>query len=160
MEMMASRRERLLARRDWLWLAALLFVAALLRLPGLEIAPPGFQFDETYNAWDALRIIDGARPLFLPTNAGREVLYTYWQALFTDLLGATPTALRLASALPGIATVLWLYGFVRLLFPREGSDLAGLAALCLAFFSAAFFRWKALASSSIFKRRAPRLGIE
>ena len=119
-------------RREWLWLAALLAVAALLRLPGLEQVPPGFQFDETYNAWDALRVVEGARPIFLPANAGREPLYTYWQAPFVALLGPTPKALRLASALPGIATVLLLYCFVRLLFPREGSRLAGLAALCLA----------------------------
>ncbi len=121
-----------LKRRDGLWIGALLLIAALLRLPALDAAPPGFQFDEAYNAWDALRVIEGARPIFLPTNAGREPLYTYWQAPFVALLGPTPTALRLASALPGIATVLLLYGFVRLFFPHEGSDLAGLAALCLA----------------------------
>jgi len=113
-------------------MGALLVIAALLRLPALDIAPPGFQFDETYNAWDALRVIEGARPIFLPANAGREPLYTYWQVPFVALLGPTPTALRLASALLGIATVLLLYGFVRLLFPREGLELAGLAALCLA----------------------------
>lgn len=131
-EATASRCGKLFARRDWLWLAALLAVSALLRLPALDNAPPGFQFDETYNAWDALWVIEGARPIFLPTNAGREVLYTYWQAPFVTLWGPTPAALRLASALPGIATVLLLDGFVRLLFPCEGSELAGLAALCLA----------------------------
>jgi 4-amino-4-deoxy-L-arabinose transferase-like glycosyltransferase len=113
-------------------MGALLLVAAALRLPALNSAPPGLQFDETYNAWDALRVVEGARPVFLPANAGREPLYTYWQALFVALWGPTSIALRLASALPGIATVLLLYGFVRLLFPREGRELAGLAALCLA----------------------------
>ena len=121
-----------LQRRDWLQMGALLLIAAFMRLPALSVAPPGFQFDETYNAWDALRVIEGARPIFLPTNGGREPLYTYWQALFVSLWGPTPTALRLASALPGIATVLLLYGIVRLLFPSEGTRLAGLAALCLA----------------------------
>jgi len=119
-------------RQDWLWIGALLLVAALLRLPALDAAPPGFQFDETYNAWDALRVIEGARPIFLPANAGREPLYTYWQAPFVALWGPTPMALRLASALPGVATVLLLYGFVRLLFPGDGREVAGLAALCLA----------------------------
>ena len=117
---------------DWLWLAALLLIAALLRLPQLETVPPGFQFDETYNAWDALRVAEGARPVFLPANAGREPLYTYLQSLLVARKGPTPVAARLTSALPGIVTVLLLYGFVRLLFPYEGTELAGLAALCLA----------------------------
>jgi len=121
-----------LERRDWLWMGAVLLIAAFMRLPALDVAPRGFQFDETYNAWDALRVIEGARPIFLPTNGGREPVYTYWQALFVSLWGPTPTALRLASALPGIATVLLLYGIVRLLFPSEGTRLPGLAALCLA----------------------------
>lgn len=119
-------------RHDWLWMGVLLLSAALLRLPALDTAPPGFQFDETYNALDALRVVEGARPIFLPANGGREPLYTYWQAVIVALCGPTPTALRLASAVPGIATVVLLYGFVRILFPREGRDLAGLTALCLA----------------------------
>ena len=118
--------------RDWLQMGAVLLIAAFMRLPALDVAPPGFQFDEAYNAWDALRVIEGARPIFLSANGGREPLYTYWQALFVSLWGPTPTALRLASALPGIATVLLLYGFVRLLFPSEGTGLPCLAALCLA----------------------------
>ena len=120
------------SRRDALWLAALFVVAASLRLPALDAIPPGFQFDETYNAWDALAVVEGARPIFLPANAGREPLYTYWQAPFVALWGPTPIGVRLASAIPGIATVLLLYLFVRLLFPTVGTRLAGLAALCLA----------------------------
>ena len=92
-------------RRLWWLLAAIVVVAAILRLAGLSHFPPGLSVDEAFNLIDARRILAGDRPLFLPDNAGREALYSYWQAALVGLLGATPFALRLASALIGIITV-------------------------------------------------------
>jgi hypothetical protein len=94
--------------------------------------PPGFQFDEAYNAFDALRVVAGARPLFLEANGGREVLYTYLQAALVLALGANAFALRLTSAVVGLATVPLTYLFVRSLPLRQRRWVAGLTTLILA----------------------------
>ncbi|MGQ9625796.1 MAG: hypothetical protein ACUVV0_02710 [Anaerolineae bacterium] len=97
-------------------LFSILAVAGFFRLYGLESVPPGFQFDEAYNGIDALRVVRGWRPIFLEANGGREVLYTYLQALFIWLFGANVFALRAASAILGLATVALTYPLVRALF--------------------------------------------
>ncbi len=93
--------------------AALTLLAAAFRLYRLDVIPPGLHFDEAHNGLDARRIIDGARPIFLATNDGREVLYSYLQAVVVASLGPTVLALRLTSALLGVATVPLTYAFVR-----------------------------------------------
>jgi len=99
-------------------LVGIVLVAAFFRLYRLPAIPTGFQFDEAYNAADALRVLAGARPLFLPANAGREVLYTYLQAGMVALLGPELLALRLTSALLGILTIPATYALTRALFPQ------------------------------------------
>ncbi len=84
---------------------AILLVAAALRFWRLDQFPPGLSVDEAYNLLDAQAILDGARPIFLPDNAGREALYSYWQAALVALLGYGAFPLRLASALIGVLTV-------------------------------------------------------
>ena len=69
-------------RWDWIILAAVTALGAALRLYQLGGVPPGFQFDEAFNAIDAKQVLAGNYPLFLPANGGREALYTYWQALW------------------------------------------------------------------------------
>ncbi|MFN8500159.1 MAG: glycosyltransferase family 39 protein [Anaerolineae bacterium] len=86
-------------------LLAILAVAAALRLPALDRVPPGFQFDEAYNAIDAWRVVGGARDIFFPANGGREPLLSYWQALFLAAWGPNVAALRLASAAVGLLTL-------------------------------------------------------
>src|SRR5690606_2155433 len=100
-------------RRDWAVLLAVTSLAALLRLYQLGLIPPGFQFDEAFNALDAARVLEGERPLFLPANGGREVLYTYLQAGLAALLGLSVYTLRLTSALVGIVTIPAGYLLVR-----------------------------------------------
>jgi hypothetical protein len=77
-------------------------------------------------------VVEGARPALVAANAGREALCSYWQAIIVAQWGPTPIALRLTSALPGIAIVRLLYRPARLLFPGEGRELADLVALCSA----------------------------
>ncbi len=114
------REKRVFERRKaWLIVSVILLVAAAYRLFHLTSVPPGFQFDEAYNALDAVRVLEGQWPLFLEANGGREVLYTYLQALFCWLLGANVFALRFTSALVGLATILIAYPFVRTLFRRH-----------------------------------------
>jgi len=92
----------------------------------------GFQFDEAFNAMDAAHVLDGIRPLFLPANAGREVVYTYLQAGLASLLGMRIYTLRLTSALAGILTIPTVYVLFRILVRRRSRSVAALAALALA----------------------------
>lgn len=119
-------------RKDWLFLAAILGVAILYRFYHLGVLPPGFQFDEAYNALDAQAVLAGSRPLFLPANAGREVLYTYWQVLLIQLFGFNIFTLRLASAIFGVIAVGVAYVLVRRLIQRESRLVAAGTALALA----------------------------
>ncbi|MCC9076494.1 glycosyltransferase family 39 protein [Litorilinea aerophila] len=121
------------SRLDWILLLAVTLLAAGLRFYRLGEVPPGFQFDEAFNAIDARLVLQGHRPLFLPANAGREVLYTYWQALLASLFGLNVYTLRLASALAGIVAVPATYLLLRTLL-RQGSRAIALftsLALCL-----------------------------
>src|SRR5690606_26128243 len=93
------------SRKDWFLLLVLTLLAAGLRFYQLGVLPPGFQFDEAFNAIDAELVLQGDRPLFLPANAGREVLYTYFQATLVALLGLNVTTLRLASAILGLLAI-------------------------------------------------------
>jgi hypothetical protein len=87
-------------------LLAITLVAAFLRLYQIERLPPGDSFDPARYGEDALRILDGWRPVFLPTtDAGREPLYSYWVTLWVWLLGVDSTTLHIASALVGILSV-------------------------------------------------------
>jgi hypothetical protein len=106
-------------RRDWLALIGVTLLGAVLRLYRLGKVPPGFQFDEAFNAVDADQVLAGNYPLFLPANGGREVLYTYWQAAIGALLGIDPFSLRLASALFGIAAIPLTYLFLRCMIQRD-----------------------------------------
>ena len=115
-------------------LAIILIAAAAIRLWNLGGLPPGLQFDEAHNAIDAARLLDGqaASWLFFTDNGGREPLATWLHAPMLALVGrAHPTwALRLVSALVGLATIAAVYGFVARLF--EDRRLALLASAFLA----------------------------
>lgn len=118
-------------RRDWIYLLSLTLLAAALRFYKLGEVPPGFQFDEAFNAIDAEQVWYGNRPLFLPANGGREVLYTYVQALVGSFLGFHVYSLRLVSALAGIATVPAAYLLIRRILQRESQPVALFTALTL-----------------------------
>ena len=107
------------SRRDWFALIGVTLLGAILRLYRLGEVPPGFQFDEAFNAVDADQVLAGNFPLFLPANGGREVLYTYWQAAIGALLGIDPFSLRLASALFGIAAIPLTYLALRRMIRQD-----------------------------------------
>lgn len=120
------------SRKDWLLLLLLTLLAAGLRFYQLGALPPGFQFDEAFNAIDARLVLEGNRPLFLPANAGREVLYTYFQAALAALFGLDVTTLRLASALLGTLAVPVTYLVYRRILQRHSRAIAAGTALTLA----------------------------
>lgn len=96
-------------RPAWLLLGVVVLAAGL-RLWRLDVLPPGLFYDEAYNGFDARQVLDGInRPLFFTANNGREPLFIYLQALSLAVLGATPFALRVTSAVIGIVTIPVIY---------------------------------------------------
>lgn len=120
------------SRKDWLLLLVLTLLAAGLRFYQLGVIPPGFQFDEAFNAIDAELVLQGERPLFLPANAGREVLYTYFQAALVAILGLNVTTLRLASAILGTLAIPVAYLLYRRILHHHSRTIAASTTLVLA----------------------------
>ena len=114
---------------EGLALIALIGVGAFLRGFRLDHVPLGLLWDEAYNASDALRILHGARPIFLTGNFGREAMLMYFQAIGISLFGQTDLAMRLPSALAGILTLPASWLLARRLF---GPRIATLAVAWLA----------------------------
>lgn len=110
-----------------LFLAAILVSAAFLRLYRIDQLPPGFQFDQAFNAFDVLRLLQGHFTIFFPANTGREPLYFYLMLVGVAVLGPTALALKLTSAVIGLATLPTLYVCVRAIFRSE--RVAGLTTL-------------------------------
>ncbi|MEA3407197.1 MAG: glycosyltransferase family 39 protein [Chloroflexota bacterium] len=103
-------------------------VAALLRSWAIGTLPPGLYRDEAYNGLDALRVLQGHRPLFFEANNGREPLYIYMLAASVAAWGRSPGALRLVSALVGIVSVPAFYWLGRVLFDRTVATVSGFLA--------------------------------
>lgn len=119
-------------KRDWLLLIMVTALAIVLRFYQLGQTPPGFQFDEAFNAIDAEQVLHGNYPIFLPANGGREVLYTYFQAAIGALFGLNVYTLRLASALLGSAAVAATYLLLRVILRRDSQLVAMFTAIALA----------------------------
>ncbi|MGD2206227.1 MAG: glycosyltransferase family 39 protein, partial [Anaerolineae bacterium] len=104
-------------------LFAIIVLAAFFRLYRIDTVPPGDRYDPAYYGVDALRILEGERPIFLPTNFGREALFSYVVALVVALLGITPYSMYVASAIVGILTVPAVYLVVEELLAEEEGAL-------------------------------------
>ncbi len=128
---MSRSRERASApapvlRAELAVVAALTLLAALLRLYKLGQLPPGIHVDEAFNLLDARAVIAGWRPVFLPDNAGREVLYTYLQAPLLALFGERIAVARAASALAGTLSIpLFWWTSRQLLAAHSALDASG-----------------------------------
>ncbi len=95
--------------RRTFYIALLLLVAAFFRLWQIGAIPPGLFGDEATDGLDALDVLAGRGAIFFPANYGREGLHMWIVAAVFRLMGVTPLALRLPSAIAGIATVLATY---------------------------------------------------
>jgi 4-amino-4-deoxy-L-arabinose transferase-like glycosyltransferase len=93
----------------WLHVALILLVAGFFRLWQIGQFPPGLFGDEATDGLDALDVLRGHGAVFFPANFGREGLHIWIVAAAFRLLGVTPLALRLPSALAGILTALATY---------------------------------------------------
>ncbi len=118
-------------------LLTLTLLAGFLRLGAFSSVPPEPTSDHVEKALDAVRIGEGGRPVFCPTNGGREPLPMYLLALLALLPGVGPDlhGLTLLSSLEGTLTIpLFFFAGLELVRPkgRRAAELAGLAAAGLA----------------------------
>ncbi len=100
---------------------ALVLAVALLRLYRLHELPPGINQDEGAHGVDALRVLQGEHAVFFTGHGGREGMVVYAVALATSLLGRTPLATHLPTALASAATVFAVFWLGRILFDRGDS---------------------------------------
>jgi 4-amino-4-deoxy-L-arabinose transferase-like glycosyltransferase len=121
-----------------LLLIGVVLLAAFLRLYRIDSLPPSAGYDQAEYGLDALAILDGERPVFLPANFGREPLFSYLVAISFLFLSDRTTAIYVASAVVGILTVPAVYLVADEMFSSEegsfsrwGGLLAALAtAIC------------------------------
>jgi 4-amino-4-deoxy-L-arabinose transferase-like glycosyltransferase len=120
---------------------AILILAAILRLTLLKSFPAGLNADEAalgYNAWSLIQTGKDEHSVSWPLvfrsfDDYKPPLYVYLVLPFIRFLGLTVTAVRLPSALLGIASVYLLYLLVKRLFKeKEDNYLPELSAFVLA----------------------------
>lgn len=92
-----------------LLLAAIILIGVFMRLHQIVDLPPGDGFDPAYYGLDALRILDGERPIYLATNYGREPMFSYLVALLFRVLGPGTLGIHLASAFVAVVTIPAVY---------------------------------------------------
>lgn len=113
---------------------AILLLAAALRLPVLEVAPPPLNQDEASRGYDAWSLLETGCdrhgrpwPLFLESFGPGDftaALTTYLTIPFVAVLGPTTLAMRLPDALFGVVTVAMVFFWLR----REAGEVAALVA--------------------------------
>ncbi|MEO6062964.1 MAG: glycosyltransferase family 39 protein, partial [Thermoflexales bacterium] len=119
-----SFRARLQPVLPWLPLAIILVAGAGLRLDRIGELPPGLYRDEAWYGLDAVGVLNGHPAVYFAANNGREGLFVYLLAAAISVLGQTPVALRLTSALVGIATLGAIYLAGRAFFSHRIGVLA------------------------------------
>jgi 4-amino-4-deoxy-L-arabinose transferase-like glycosyltransferase len=115
---------------NW-WLIAIISLAAILRLPYLNTHMPSLYGDEIaigYNAFSILKTGRDEFGKFMPLQFQswgdqKNPVYIYAVAAVQFFTGATPTSVRLPSALAGIFAVYLTYRLVILLGMGEGPAL-------------------------------------
>jgi 4-amino-4-deoxy-L-arabinose transferase-like glycosyltransferase len=98
----------------WLVPVALLLITALaafLRFWRLDTIPPGFHYDEAYEALEAWRVMirPDYRPIFFAGNFGVEPMFIYLTAVAFRLFGPSPEVMRAVGATVGTLTIPALY---------------------------------------------------
>lgn len=95
---------------NWLLLLTMLVLGMALRFYGLDDMQTILHSDEAFYGLDALSLVENPRlQVYFPANTGREGLWMAMIAPMIALVGATPLALRLTSAIVGILTLIAMY---------------------------------------------------
>lgn len=103
-------------RGEVITVASLTAAAAILRFAGLGSMPDIISGDEGLIGTLAVRVVKGELNNMLATVYGHSTLYLFILGGFVKMLGTTPLALRLASAISGTLTVPVLYFLARRMF--------------------------------------------
>jgi 4-amino-4-deoxy-L-arabinose transferase-like glycosyltransferase len=113
------------SRFKLLLLLAITLLGAFLRLYKVDSLPPSVGYDQADYGLDALAILGGDRPIFIPTKiAGREALFSYLVALAFLVLDDYSTAIYAVSAIIGILTIPIVYLAADEMFSTEEGPLA------------------------------------
>lgn len=131
----------LVARNYWALalLAAILVLAAVVRVYDSTDNPPGFFCDEAAYGYNAYSILHTAKdeygetlPLFFRSFGEYKLpVYIYSQTPLIAILGLSELPVRLATAIYGVLTVAAVYLLVRILFREQGMALAAAAILAI-----------------------------
>jgi len=117
--------------RTLILFAAALAVSAWLRFSQLDAVPVAMTSDHVEKIKDVNDILNnGKRPIFEPTNGGREPLMFYLAAFTAEFAGTglTPLTLKIVAATAGFLTL----PFIFLLAREFSGDAAGLLAMLAA----------------------------
>ncbi|MFN2269998.1 MAG: ArnT family glycosyltransferase [Anaerolineae bacterium] len=129
-------------------LLGIVLLATFLRLYKIDSLPPSAGYDQADYGLDALSIIHGDRPIFIPTKiAGREALFSYLVALSFLVLPDYTTAIYVTSAVVGILTIPVVYLVADEMFSAEKGPLArwgGLLAALIVAISYWHLNWSRL----------------
>jgi 4-amino-4-deoxy-L-arabinose transferase-like glycosyltransferase len=104
-------------------LTVVVLIGAFFRLYEIDAVPPGAVYDPAYYGIDALEILDGARPIYLTTNLGREVLFSYLVALTYKFLGPGIAGVRATAAIIGALTIPAIYWLSREILTQEEDEV-------------------------------------
>ncbi len=118
-----------------------LLVAAALRFPELQNAPPGLHYDEAANGILSADIgLRGELPVFISSYTGKEVAFFYLAGGLMRLLGESVFSLRLTAAYVGILTVAATYWLGREMLADRRQALLAAALLAIGFWHVLFSR--------------------
>ncbi len=123
-----------------LLLAAIILLAAFLRLYDLPHLPNGLHWDEQDTGYQAYSLLTTGKdyfgnslPLFLHSFADyRTPVFIYSVVPFVKFLGLTSLAVRLPSAIYGILSVFFIYILTGLLFRNLSLGIRNFAAISMA----------------------------
>ena len=102
------------------WVLVVVVLATFLRVYRLNEFPPALYWDEAFDGYDALRVVQTpSHPIFFEGDTGREPLTIYLQALGIIVWGNREWTLRIVPALLGIVTIPALYRMTRTWFNED-----------------------------------------
>lgn len=112
----------------------ILIAGGYFRFSNLDIYLPDMTSDHVEKALDAQRISEGATPVFLPNNGGREVLHFYLLAAMHSYLGLPIDfdLLKLLTAIEGMLGIIAVWWLGRELIGDENPQLGNLTGVIMA----------------------------
>lgn len=113
-------------RLERLWLAAILLLAAVLRIYDIDHTPVGFYQDEATNGLDALELMDvGGVKLWSDSVGGRPTLFLYALGIILKTFGVSYLSMKILPIALSIAAVAAVYAVARAGFGARAGLWAG-----------------------------------